>query len=137
MSGTVVDSVDDGSKDIVLEIDTQMKPMDMLAVSASSRTNLLHSMDNRRQRVLTDLQSMLRQKASDDPEPIITKDIFFQLFSDNVSFRGVFCIFFYNNLDLTIGSGPFILPTLGLSKRRQTGSNKPHRLIQRKTWVNS
>ena len=82
MSGTVISSTDGESKDIVLEMDSVIA---MNRSSVTSKTNYLLSLDNRRQRVLTKLQSLLKQQASNDQEPIITKDKFIQLFSNNVS----------------------------------------------------
>lgn len=82
MSGTVISSTDGESKDIVLEMDSVIA---MNRSSVTSKTNYLLSSDNRRQRVLTKLQSLLKQQASNDQEPIITKDKFIQLFSNNVS----------------------------------------------------
>ena len=82
MSGTVISSTDGESKDIVLEMDSVIA---MNRSSVTSKTNYLLSLDNRRQRVLTKLQSLLKQQASNDQEPIITKDKFIQLFSNNAS----------------------------------------------------
>ena len=82
MSGTVISSTDGESKDIVLEMDSVIA---MNRSSVTSKTNYLLSLDNRRQRVLTKLQSLLKHQASNDQEPIITKDKFIQLFSNNAS----------------------------------------------------
>lgn len=75
------------SLDVVIEMES-VATNDELPSKSSKVSDSLISSDTRRQQFLTNLQSMLRQQASNDQQnqlPMLTKDKFVELFLKEVS----------------------------------------------------
>jgi hypothetical protein len=97
--------------------------------STPSKTNYLLSPDNRRKQLLSKLQLMLCERSSkDQPEPILTKEKFIQLFQSNACYTIFFqllillCVLPHLTLYCVIGSASFVFPAARLSIRREIDS---------------
>ena len=86
------DDEQEESEDVVLEMrrfagEVGGPPLASLPLpTTASRISYLLTLDNRRQQALVELQTLLKQKASDQPDqdPILTKETFCQVFSRRV-----------------------------------------------------